>query len=163
MGQTTEVAKELQRYHLDILGMIEVRRTGSRRLCIASGQTLLYSGSADGSANKSGIGFLISFGASKCLMQCEPVSDRITMAGFLAKFQIVTVVWCFFMNQADQTVKDEFYQQLQGVTDIVARIDIVYLIGDMNVKMGQGNLRDSVMDKEGAGTVNEKGEFYADL
>lgn len=60
-------------------------------------------------------------------------------------------------------MKDEFYQQLQGVTDIVARIDIVYLIGDMNAKMGQGNLRDSVMDKEGAGTVNMKGEFYADL
>ena len=98
-------------------------------------------------------------------MEWEPVSDRIITTRFWSKFQRVTLVQCYApTNQADQQIKEDFYHQLQGVIDNVAKRDIVLVIGDMNAKVGNDNLgRDRVMGKEGVCTMNENGELYADF
>ena len=41
-GRTAQVAREFQRYRLDILGLTEVRWTNSGRVTLATGETLLH-------------------------------------------------------------------------------------------------------------------------
>ena len=63
-------------------------------------------------------------------------------------------------NDAEEEVKDSFYQQLQK--------EIIYcmlVIGDLNAKVGSDNVeREQVIgNNNGCGTMNEKGERMADF
>ena len=47
-GKLAQVVREFQNYGIDILGVREVRWTGSGQRALASGHTILYSGRLDG-------------------------------------------------------------------------------------------------------------------
>ena len=103
--------------------------------------------------------------ANKCLIEWEPINERLMTARFKSKFQNVTLIQCYApTNQAEQATKDEFYEQLQGVLDRAPRRDIDIVSGDMNAKVGTDNTgKEMVMGREGLGTMNENGELYTDF
>jgi len=165
-GKAAQVAREMGRYNVQILGLSEVRWNMAGRTTLASGETVLHSGPPDENAtHRHGVGFMLNKQASKSLMEWEPVSERIITARFESKFQKVTLVQCYApTNVDDQQVKEDYYRQLQGVMDKIARRDIVLVIGDMNAKLGSDNTgREFVMGKEGVGEINENGELFADF
>ena len=47
-GKTAQVFKEMERYGLNILGLSEIRWTGSGKITLGTGATLCYSGRSDG-------------------------------------------------------------------------------------------------------------------
>ena len=57
-------------------------------------------------------------------------------------------------NDADEEVKDHFYEKLQAVVEKTPRHDLLVITGDLNAK---------VMGKHGVGTRNDNGEKLCDF
>ena len=65
-------------------------------------------------------------------------------------------------NDAEEDVKEEFYQLLQGEVNKVKNRDMVIVMGDFNAKVGSTNSGyETVMGRPGVGTMNENGERFA--
>ena len=60
-GRAAQVAREMDRYHLEILGLSEVRWTTAGRMTLATGHTLLYSGPPnDKDTQRNGVGLMLT-------------------------------------------------------------------------------------------------------
>ena len=135
------------------------------RLRIATGETVLYSGMEEGENHERGVGFILSKEAAQCLLEWEPVSERIIRARFNSRWQQVTILQCYApTNEATEEVKDDFYDQLQMVLEQVPCRDVKIVMGDMNAKVGMDNTgREEVMGVHGArAEMNENGERWVD-
>jgi len=108
---------------------------------------------------------MLSGHAKKCLMEWEPIDDRIITARINAKIQKVTIIQCFApTNNAQPFEKEEFYNKLQAVVDNAPNRDILIIIGDLNAKVGRNDASiERIIGKEGLGDTNENGEDLVDL
>ena len=71
-GKAQQIANEMSRYKISLLGISETRWTKSGKLRLASGQTILYSGYEDDHARHiHGEGFMLSAETAKTLMGWE--------------------------------------------------------------------------------------------
>ena len=88
-GLAAQVANEMKRYNIDILGVSECRWTDAGKTMLTSGETILYSGRNDGN-HRNGVALMLSKDAAKCLDEWTPVNDRIIIltARFLSKYQV---------------------------------------------------------------------------
>ncbi|KAK3804299.1 hypothetical protein RRG08_029561 [Elysia crispata] len=59
---------------------------------------------------------------------------------------------------------EEFYDQLQRITEKLPRKDVNIIMGDANAKVGSDNISyEEVMGKQGLGVMNDNGEIFADF
>ena len=65
-------------------------------------------------------------------------------------------------NEADDEVKDDFYEQLQKIVDEVPRHDMLLVIGDWNAKVGEQQLgEEGIIGKFGmTGERSDNGERF---
>ena len=151
---------------MEVLGLSEVRWTSCGQVMLASGHTLLYSGPPnENDEHRNGVGLMLTKRASRSLLEWEPVSERILTARFQSKFQKVTVIQCYApTNNADEEVKEEYYEQLQSVLDKTPKRDITIVMGDFNAKVGSDNTgKEFTMGTEGLGVMNENGELFSNF
>ena len=99
-GRAAQVANEMKRYNIDILGVNECRWMEAGKTKLTSGETMLYSG-------RNGVAIALSKYATKCLDKWTPVNDRITTARFWSKHIKTTVIQVYSLtNEADEEDKD---------------------------------------------------------
>ena len=62
-------------------------------------------------------------------------------------------------NGATDEDKDSFYEQLQATLDKVPKHDLVVVMGDLNVRVGDSNegCKD-ILGKHGTGTINDNSD-----
>ena len=80
--------------------------------------------------------------AHAALISWEPVNSRIITAKFTTKKKDIrlNIIQCYAStNNAEEEKKDDFYQQLQAVSDRRGAKDIPILMGDFNAKIGMDN------------------------
>ena len=77
----------------------------------------------------------------------------------------MTILQCYApTNDAEDEIKDEWYEQLQKAVAKVPAHDMLLVIGDMNAKVGNDNTSyERAMGKEGCGEMNENGERLVDF
>jgi exonuclease III len=76
------------------------------------------------------------------LIGWEPVSARIITAKFKTSHKRITLnitQWYAPTNDADEELKEEFYQMLEETTRRCSEKDITILLGDMNATVGNEN------------------------
>jgi hypothetical protein len=158
-----QITNEMRNYRLDVLGLSEVRWEQSGRKTTTTGETLIYSCTPTGGS--SGVGILISKNAEKCLVDWQPISDRIITARFKTRARHLTFIQVYApTEQASPDEKEAFYRQLAETCLKIGRGDIKILMGDLNAKVGSNNQGwEMVMGRHGLGDMNENGELFAEF
>ena len=164
IGKSAQIAKEMQSYNLDILGISECRWAESGKLKLTSGESVIYSVGEDG-MHRSGVAIMMSKHAEASLMEWQPISDRIIMVRFYSKYIKLTIIHTYVPTlDAEYEHKELFYGQLQSTVENVNKHDLLLITGDMNAKVGSSNHnRERVMGKHGTGILNTNGERFIDF
>ncbi|GFR77516.1 craniofacial development protein 2 [Elysia marginata] len=135
---------------------------------LVSGDTLLYSGHTERDAHYTeGVAFMLTPIAQKALIGWKLISSRIISAKLTTKRKNINlhIVQCYApTNDAEEEIKDGFYQQLQAELDNKKTNDITILMGDFNARIGADNkCYEEIMGTHGIGQINVNGERFADL
>ena len=165
-GKLAQVVNVFDRYRLDFLGITEVRWLGFDKKILQSGHTLIYSGRENGN-HEEGVGLLCNKEVSRALLEWKPLGPRLLRARFNGKYTKLTLLVCYApTEEAEEEVKDRFYDQLQAAIEDVPAHDMLLIIGDLNARTGSINTgRERVMGSHGLGThlMNENGERMCDF
>ena len=120
-GRVFQVAAQQERYNIDILGISETRWNLAGQHRLSTGQLLLYSGNKDkDAAHNKGVGLMLSISAKKALISWEDHGPRFITATFNTRNKGINmnVIQCYApTNDAEEDVKEEFYDQLQSIID----------------------------------------------
>lgn len=154
-GHLELLKEEMKRYRWDILGLSEVRWTGSGEV---NGCEMIWSG--DDTEHQRGVGFLLSSRARMALLGYKPVNSRMIVARFSGQPFNVSVIQVYAPT-ADKTEEEieQFYENLDDIMKQLPKKDIKVIMGDWNAKIGKDNKGwERVMLKSGYGERNERGE-----
>ena len=92
-GKVAQLAAEMRRYRLEILGVSEARWNQFRETELATGELFIYSGKENkDDVHERGVGIMLSGHSKKCLVEWEPIDDRIVTARINAKIQKITII-----------------------------------------------------------------------
>lgn len=109
VGKTAQVAREMERYRLDLMGLGEIRWTGAWRIKTTNGYKMIYQAGKESDHQKS-------------LIERTAVSSRIITVRFYPRFKNTTVIQVY--------ARQIFYNQLHATFDTCNRHNVVMVIGD---------------------------------
>ena len=165
-GKLAQVAIEMERNRLHILGVSETRWIQSGTKHLKSGELFLYSG-RDDRTHAEGVGILLSKIAKKTLRGWEAHGSRVIMASFNTRNRKINmnIVQIYApTNEAEDEKKEDFYNKLQDIIDRLPKKDLNIIMGDANAKIGGENSGyEEIMGVHGLGTMNENGERFANM
>ena len=160
-GKLAQLVKEFDDYRLEILGVCESRLTGSDKKRLQTGHSFIYSGRKD-DIHEQGVGLLLSPEVSKSLLDWKPLGPRMLRARFNSRYTKLTVIVCYApTEEAEEDMKDGFYEQLQAAVEDVKMHDMLLIIGDFNARTGNTNTgRESVIGRHGLRShlLNDNGD-----
>ena len=138
-GRMPQLVKEFDNYNLDILGVSQVRWTGTGKRRLASGHTIVFSGRSD-DQHSEGVALLLNRKTEKALLEWKPFGSRLLKARFHSKYTKLSVLVCYAPTEdVNAEVKDAFYDQLQSAVGSVHAHDMLLILGDLNAKVGSDN------------------------
>ena len=139
-GKPIELENELKRYRWDIIGLAEVRWTGSGETTTEEGNKIWYSG--DELQHAHGAAFIVRKEVIGCIMSCTPVYSRIISIRVSARPKNITIIQVYAptSDHDDQEV-EEFYEALENTIKQAPRKDIIIIQGDFNAKVDKMRLR----------------------
>ncbi|XP_068748920.1 craniofacial development protein 2-like [Montipora capricornis] len=159
----------MSRYRLEILGVSDARWNQFRETELARGELFIYSGEENkDDIHARGVGVMLSGHAKKCLMEWEPIDDRIITARINAKIQKITITITYSAMLPRTTMshmRNRRFTTNCRQWSIVLLIEIPFIVmDDFNAKAGRNNASiERIMGKEGLGDVNENGEELVDM
>ncbi|RUS85268.1 hypothetical protein EGW08_006969 [Elysia chlorotica] len=89
-----EECREMNMYHLKILGLCKIKWTGTSITRLTNGNTIIHSGKK-GQAHTHGVALCMAPEATRAVLFWEPVSPRILTARFNLKFRRVNAIQCY--------------------------------------------------------------------
>jgi len=161
-GKLKELCDNAERYHLDIVGVQEVRWSGKDK--IRHGPwTFIYSGRED-QQHEAGVGLLLSKKAADALTSIDCINERLLRARFNAGVTKLSVTVGYAPTEmASVLEKDEFYKQLDNILSSIPRHDMSLLLGDLNARVGKDvTAYPNVIGRHGMGEVNDNGQRLLD-
>ena len=141
-SRAAQIATEMQRNNITVLGLCETQWSDSGRLTLTWGEKILYSGQEGGAdRHTGGEGIMLAKRAQGALIEWKPISPRIILARFRSKTRNVTFTNCYATaNEAEVETKAIFYDELQKTLDGRTRRDILIVTGDFNAQIGKTTL-----------------------
>ena len=166
-GKCAQVIREMSRLKLDVLGIAECRWNGAGEVKMGTGELVLYSGMQEEDAiHEKGVAIILSSRVKDCLIEWEPVSERILVIRLKSRFQNVSIIQTYApTDPTEYGLKEDFYNKLQEVINKISRRDLVMVMGDMNAKVGNDNRnRELIMGKHGLpAEISENGELFLEF
>ena len=138
-GNIAQASREMKKRGIEIMGISETHWTGQGKVVLEGGDTIIYSGREDDN-HRGGVGILMTRFAARSLIDWTPISERIITARFYSKHVKMMIVHVYApKGDAEDSVKDEFYERLQDVLNNKKEHDMLVITGDMNAKVGEDN------------------------
>ncbi len=166
--RTALVAKELERYNIDIAALSETRLAEQGKPVEAgTGYTFLWSGVPKNTRREHGVGLAIATRIVPRLVE-EPncINPRIMSARFrISKGKFATLISTYApkMTHTDED-KNEFYSQLSQVLRATHPSDQLFLLGDLNARVGRDSSTwKKIIGPFGIGTDNDNGQRLLSL
>lgn len=158
--RTALVAKELERYQVDVAALQETRMSGSGQLREAC-FTVFWCGRELGERRSAGVAFAVRNNLLSALTG-TPVSHGprlMSLRVTVGDNQHATFVCCYAptLDSSDEA-KAEFYQSLENILARVSPTDKLVIMGDFNARVGKdSDTWNGVLGKFGRGSMNENG------
>jgi endonuclease/exonuclease/phosphatase family metal-dependent hydrolase len=152
-GKLDNAIREMEKYHIDILGIAEVRWTEAGKV-EKDNHTLIYSG---GGQHQHGVGIIMTKKVSQSLFGFWPISDRVILMKLRGKpFDIAVIqVYAPTTSHTEEEL-ETFYEDVQKAIKTVKSDDILFVIGDLNAKVGKDKYL-GITGAFGLGKRNERG------
>ena len=130
-GKLDIVKREMERTDVNLVGVSEMKWTGTLQVGQSRGVLLWYRCSETERCR-----FHVYRRNTK--MGFNPASDRIATIRMQCKPVNMTVLQLYApTSTAEEEEMEEFYEKVQHVVDEIPRGDVLYVIGDWNAKVGQ--------------------------
>lgn len=132
-GQLENVAQEMNRTKLDILGLCETRWSGNGRLELEN-HTMLYSG---GEQHAKGVALITTEDVGKSILGCWTVSDRVMIVKLKGQPININLIQVYAPT-SDAPGEDiqSFYEDLNKAFSTCKSPEIHIVMGDFNAKVG---------------------------
>ena len=160
--RTALVAKELQRYRIDIAALSETRLAdeGSLRED-GGGYTFFWKGKPQTENRIHGVGFAIRTALLKNIPALPTgISERLMKLRIpLGKSRYLTVISAYAptLTSPDED-KEQFYEHLDQVIRSTSQSDKLVVLGDFNARVGRDfSSWEGVLGRHGVGKVNDNG------
>ena len=132
-GKLDNLIQELNHMKLDIMRIAETRWTDTGKI-VKDDYTMIYS---DGEDHKNGVGIILRNEVAKSMIGYWPISDRVVMVKLHAKPFNINMIQVYAPTQDyDDENIEEFYEQIQLAVSDIKSPDIIYIMGDLNAKVG---------------------------
>ena len=157
-GKVKELTHELSKYQWDILGLSEMRWTGSGVTTTEEGHKVWYSG--DEEKHQHGVGFIVNKDQVNSVISCRPVNSRIISLRIRAQPLNLTVIQVYAPTSDYQDEEVEsFYDELEECIKEAPKKDILIVMGDWNAKVGEDAYDQwaGASGRFGIGETNERG------
>ena len=110
------------------------------------------------SHRRNGVALIVSKRVQNTVLECNLKNDRMISFCFQGKPFNITVIQVYGRNSnAEEAEIEWFYEDLQDLLELTPKKDVLFIIGDWNVKVGSQELP-GVTGKFGLGGQNEVGQ-----
>lgn len=157
-GKLDNVHREMERLNIKILGISEVRWTGSGEMQYEKSK-FIYSG---GDRHERGVGLMLSGEAAGSLKGYWAISDRVILVKLHGKPMDINIIQAYApTSEAEDEEVEQFYESLDKGFRQCKSYEINLVMGDLNAKIGQGRVG-RVVGPFGLGERNERGERFVE-
>lgn len=159
-GKLEIVKLETERIKIDILGISELKWTGNGHFTFGDYE-VYYSGSQNIRIN--GVAMILNKRLAHSVIEYYPKNDRIISIRLQGKPTNLSILQIYApTTQAEESVIDDFYMDLQQLLEEVPKKDTILIIGDWNAEVGDTAIP-GIVGKFGLGKRNEASEKLIDF
>jgi exonuclease III len=159
-GKLEIVKSEMDRIKIDILGISELKWTGSGHFT-SNNYEVYYSGNQN--TRKNGVAMVLNKKFVNSVIGYYPKNDRMISIRLQGKPTNLTIIQIYApTTEAEESTIEDFYMDLQQILDEVPKKDAILIIGDWNAKVGETAVP-GIVGKFGLGKRNVAGERLIDF
>ena len=154
-GKLEVVKQEMARVNINILGISELKWTGMGEF--NSGDHYIYYCEQE-SLRRNGVSLILNKRVQNAVLGCHLKNDRMISVHFHGKPFNITVIQVYApTTNAEEAEAVQFYEDLQLLLELTPKKDVLFIIGDWNVKVGSQEIS-GVTGKFGLGVQSEAGQ-----
>ena len=140
--------------NIDILGINKLKWTGMGEFN-SDGHYIYYCGQE--SLRRNEVAIVVNKRVRNAVLGCNLKNDRMISVPLQGKPFNITVIQVYApTSNAEETEVERFYEDLQDLLELTPKKDVLFIIGDWNVKVGSLETP-GVTGKFGLGMQNEAG------
>ena len=162
-GKLDVVKQVMASVNINILGISELKWMGMGEF--NSDDHYIYYCRQE-SLRRNGVALIVNKRVQDAILGCNLKIDRMISVRFQSKPFNITVIQVYALtSNAEQAEIEWFYEDLQDLLELTPPKDVIFNIGDWNMKVGSQEIPE-VTGKFGLGVQNEAGQrllaFYQD-
>ena len=120
--------------NVDILGISELKWTGMGEFN-SDDHYIYYCGQE--SLRRNVMAIMVNKRVRNAVLGCNLKNNRMISLGFQGKpFNITVIQVCAPTSNAEEAEVERFYEDLQELLELTPKIDVLFIIGDWNAKVG---------------------------
>jgi exonuclease III len=160
-GKMHEIAEQILNTQLQIVAIQEIRWRGYGH--VRKEKCSLYYSCNPTKTGQFGTGFIVKKELVKNVLGFEPYNERICKLRLKGKFHNLSIICVHApIDDKNDEIKEQFFEDLQKVYDQIPRHDIVILLGDMNAKIGREDVYRPVSGIHILHISNKNGELICE-
>ena len=159
-GKLEVVKQDKARVNIDILGVSKLKWTGMGEFN-SDDHYIYYCGQE--SLRRNGVAIIVNKRVQNAVLGCNLKNDRMISLHFQGKPFNITVIQVYApTSNGEEAEVEQFYEDLQDLLELTAKIDVIFIKGDWNAKLGCQEIP-RVTGKFGLGVQNEAGQRLVTL
>ena len=132
-GKLEVVKQEMARMNIDILGISQLKWTGMGEFN-SDDHYIYYCGQE--SLRRNGAAIMVNKRVRNAVLGCHLKNNRMIPVRFQDKPFSITIIQVYApTSNAEEAEVERFYEDLQDLLELKSQKDVLFIIGDWNVKL----------------------------